>query len=426
MAHKIERITTDTLIVGIDIAKRTHWAQFTDSRGVPLRKPLKVENSFEGFEGLSRQIKELQARHGLVKVMIAFEPSGHYWRTLAWYFKPEDVHLQGVNPYHVKQIKELDDNTQTKSDKKDALVIAHLVRDGRYFDVYMPEEKYAELRILRRHREQLSTARKRMIIFITNILDEYFPEYETIGYHVGTASARAILRAAPFPAYISTLDADELWEKWKEQRTSKGTRLSRKLAGQFVDAAKSSIGITTGLRAASMRLNDLLDQLDILDLQIENCDQAMNDIISALDIEKYLTSVPGVGKIIAASFIAETGDLNRFDDWKQVRKMAGLNLVEQSSGQHKGKTKISKRGRPDLRRIIYIIGDKGMLVSPEMRVYYNYLRHRQTNQLKHQQAILAIGLKLMRIMFHVVKHREYYDPVKALGDERMRQIQSMA
>lgn len=426
MAHKIERITTDTLIVGIDIAKRTHWAQFTDSRGVPLRKPLKVENSFEGFEGLSRQIKELQAKHGLVKVMIAFEPSGHYWRTLAWYFKPEDVHLQGVNPYHVKQIKELDDNTQTKSDKKDALVIAHLVRDGRYFDVYMPEEKYAELRILRRHREQLSTARKRMIIFITNILDEYFPEYETIGYHVGTVSARAILRAAPFPAYISMLDADGLWEKWKEQRASKGTRLSRKLAGQFVDAAKSSIGITTGLRAARMRLNDLLDQLDILDLQIANCDQAMNDIISALDIEKYLTSVPGVGKIIAASFIAETGDLNRFDDWKQVRKMAGLNLVEQSSGQHKGKTKISKRGRPDLRRIIYIIGDKGMLVSPEMRGYYNYLRHRQTNQLKHQQAVLAVGLKLMRIMFHVVKYKEYYDPAKALGDERMRQLQGVA
>jgi len=52
----------------------------------------------------------------------------------------------------------------------------------------------------------------------------------------------------------------------------------------------------------------------------------MDDIISALDIGKYLTSVPGVGKI-------KSGDLDRFDDWKQVRKMAGLNLVEQSSGQ---------------------------------------------------------------------------------------------
>lgn len=426
MTHKIERITADTLIIGIDIAKRTHWAQFTDSRGIPLRKPLKVENSFEGFEELHSQIKALQAQREIDKVVLAFEPSGHYWRTLAWYFKTEDVQLQGVNPYHVKQMKELDDNTQTKSDRKDALVIAHLVRDGRYFDVYMPEDEYAELRVLRRHREQLSTERKRVMIYVTTILDEYFPEYETVGYHVGTVSARVILRTAPFPAYISAFSAEKLWDAWKENRPLKGIRLSRKLAAQFIDTARNSIGVATGLRAARMRLDDLLDQLDILDQQIMECDQAMDDIISSLDIGEYLTSVPGVGKIVAASFIAETGDLNRFDDWKQIRKMAGLNLVEQSSGQHKGKTKISKRGRPDLRRIIYLIGDKGMLVSPEMRGYYNYLRHRQANQLKHQQAILAVGLKLMRIMFHVVKYKEYYDPAKSLGDERLRQIRNVA
>jgi len=101
------------------------------------------------------------------------------------------------------------------------------------------------------------------MIFITTILDEYFPEYETIGYHVRTVSARVILRAAPFPAYISALDADGLWEMWKENRPSKGIRLSKKLAVQFVDTAKNSVGITTGLRAARMRLDDLLDQLDI-------------------------------------------------------------------------------------------------------------------------------------------------------------------
>lgn len=166
--------------------------------------------------------------------------------------------------------------------------------------------------------------------------------------------------------------------------------------------------------------------MELLDLQIEECDQKMDDLMSELDIADYLTSVPGVGNVTAASFIAETGDLSRFDDWKQVRKLAGLNLVEQSSGQHKGKTKISKRGRPDLRRIIYIIGDKGMLVSPEMMAFYQYLRHRPTNQLSHHQAVLAVGLKLMRIMFHVVKYREYYDPSRALGPERIAQLNDVA
>ena len=102
-----------------------------------------------------------------------------------------------------------------------------------------------------------------------------------------------------------------------------------------------------------------------------------------MDLSKYLTDIPGVGKVIAAAFIAETGNLDRFDHWKQIQRLAGLNLTEQSSGQHKGKTKISKRGRPGLRRVIYILGDKGMLVNAEMRQYYNYLRQRPNNQLKH-------------------------------------------
>jgi len=67
-----------------------------------------------------------------------------------------------------------------------------------------------------------------------------------------------------------------------------------------------------------------------------------------------------------------------------------------------------------------------MLVSPEMRQYYHYLRRRPVNQLKHNQAILAVGLKLMRIMFHVVKNKELYNPDKALGEVRIQQIKAAA
>lgn len=52
MTDRIERITGKTLIVGIDIAKHIHWAQFTDSRGVPLRKPLKVETPSSALKNL--------------------------------------------------------------------------------------------------------------------------------------------------------------------------------------------------------------------------------------------------------------------------------------------------------------------------------------------------------------------------------------
>ena len=216
MNHKIEYITENTLIVGIDIAKKTHWARFTNSRGIPIGKAFRIDNCADGMDRLSNKISELCAENGFDLILIGFEPSGHYWRTLAWYFKTvERVQLLGVNPFHVKQLKELEDNTQTKSDQKDALVIAHLIRDGRFFDIYMPEDEYAELRILRRHREQMSINRKRIINNIGVLMDEYFPEYESIGFQYGTPSSIAILRATPFPSDILSFSPEALWNEWK-------------------------------------------------------------------------------------------------------------------------------------------------------------------------------------------------------------------
>jgi len=60
-----------------------------------------------------------------------------------------------VNPAHVKKSKSLDDNSPTKTDKKDARVIAQLVKDGRYSEPNILEGIYAELRIAMTHRERL-------------------------------------------------------------------------------------------------------------------------------------------------------------------------------------------------------------------------------------------------------------------------------
>ena len=79
---------------------------------------------------------------------MGMEPTGHYFKPLANYLILNKITIVMVNPYHTKRAKELDDNSPTKSDKKDALTIARLVRDGRYYEVYMPQDIFAELRVL--------------------------------------------------------------------------------------------------------------------------------------------------------------------------------------------------------------------------------------------------------------------------------------
>jgi transposase len=78
------------------------------------------------------------------------------------YLEETETSLVMVNPYHVKQSKELDDNSQTKNDKKDPKVIAKLVIDGRYSKPYVPKGVYADLRV--------DTASRQRIVVLLSIL----------------------------------------------------------------------------------------------------------------------------------------------------------------------------------------------------------------------------------------------------------------
>ncbi len=62
-----------------------------------------------------------------------------------------------VNPYAVKQSKEIEDNSQLKDDRKDPKLIANLVKDGNYGMPYLPEKVYADMRRLSMFRNQQST-----------------------------------------------------------------------------------------------------------------------------------------------------------------------------------------------------------------------------------------------------------------------------
>lgn len=73
---------------------------------------------------------------------MTLEPTGHYWFNLADYLRDNDVKLVLVAPQHVKHSKEMDDNTQMKNDRKDPLVIAKLVIEGKHMFPYIPEGSF--------------------------------------------------------------------------------------------------------------------------------------------------------------------------------------------------------------------------------------------------------------------------------------------
>lgn len=360
-----------------------------------------------------------QKATGATKVVVAMEPTGHYWKPLAWYLKKAGITVVLVNPYHVKRYKEFDDNSPSKNDRKDAWVIARLANEASFFEVYLPEGVYAELRGLTQARQQQRNKCNMALNQIQCLLDEYFPEYEEVFADILGKASLYVLEHRPFPGDILAVSAEELAE---ELKLASNRRVGLKRALRLQEAARDSIGVTEGLEAARLRLKQLLEEARFWRARLAETESAMADALQRTGLAKYLLSVPGIGVVLAASFLGEIGDPGRYQDSRQIRKLAGLNVVEDSSGQKKGRTEISKRGRPGLRSVLYQMAMTMASKNIQFRALYRYFISRRENPLKPKQALIALGCKLVRVLWTLMKEKRLWDPDRVLGAWRAEQL----
>ncbi len=139
-----------------------------------------------------------------------------------------------------------------------------------------------------------------------------------------------------------------------------------------------------------------------------------------------MLSIPGVGLVTVAGFLAEVGDLTRYDNPKQIQKLAGLNLKENSSGIHKGRTTITKRGRPRLRSLLFRCVIPLLAKNAEFQALHRYYTQRTKNPLKKMQSAIALSCRLIRILFALGRKQVPYDPVKMLGPVHTGLLQNVA
>ena len=150
----------------------------------------------------------------------------------------------------------------------------------------------------------------------------------------------------------------------------------------------------------------------------------MAEALEDAGLSRYLLSIPGVGVVTAAGFLGEIGDPTKYKNWRQVRNLAGLSLMENSSGKRQGNTIITKRGRSGLRCLLYQAALVLVAKNSAFRALYHYFLARRQNPLKRQEALIAVGLKLLRVMFKLATAKELYDPSKVLGHYREEQLKA--
>lgn len=409
--QKITQITPSTLIIGIDIAKDKHVARAQDDRGLDFGKRLFFENRIHGFQTLlewvERHMKQQQKNH----VIFGVEPTGHYWLNLAYYLAAKGYDFVVVNPMHVKKSKELDDNSPTKNDTKDAKVIAQLIKDGRYSVPNLLEGIYAELREGVKLRDQLT---KQLIVIegrIQNSIQRYFPEFFDVFKDWEGKAALCTLEKFPFPSQITELTPEEVLMRWKPI-VKRGVGIKR--ATELVDKANKSVGITIGLQFAKREMECLLDQYELHKEQLEELDQELEALVETIPGAKEMTSIPGLGTTTVALFFAEVGDITKYSHPQQLVNLAGLSLKEHSSGKFKGQTRISKRGRSRLRRALYLAIRPLVAHNETFKLLHQYYTKRPDNPLKKQQSLIALCCKLLRVLFVIGQKQCTFDGSKLL------------
>ena len=414
--ERIASITENTLVIGCDIGSSIHYGRAFNYRGIELTgKPFRFTNDQAGFKSLKTWIDGIKKKDGLEEAVIGFEPTGHYWFNLGSYLKSVGIRMVMVNPAHVKRTKEFDDNTQDKNDRKDPKVIAKLIIEGRFTDVYIPEGDYAECRNASFLRSEIIKAIVADKNSLRRWLSIHFPEYMSV-YRVFTAkSGLLILKAAPFPDEIVKLGTEGINRIW---RANKVRGVGMKKANALFEAAKNSIGTIQGREAERLFVRVLIEDLDRKQEQLEQVAEKLEELCEKLPEAKHMLSIPGVGAGTVIGFLGETGELSRFRNPRQIQKLAGLSLVECSSGKHQGQTRISHRGRKRLRHLLFDASLMLVANNPEFKALHLHYTTRKENPLKKKQSIIVISCKLIRVFYSLATQKVDYDPGRLTADTR--------
>lgn len=411
---KIASITEKTLVVGIDVGSQVHYARAFDWRNYEYsKKAFAFSNDEEGFMAFKNWMNEIAEKHQKETIIPGMEPTGHYWFSLGSFLQNNGMRIVHVNPHHVKKSKELDDNNPNKNDRKDPKTIAALVNEGRFSYPYIPTGIYAEIRNLSnlrfRTQEEITRIKNRLARWFSI----YFPEYKDVYGNLDAISGMMILKEAPLPADIVKLGAEGINKIW---RAAKLRAVGMKRAKNLVNKAEHSIGSHEAPEAARVELLMLLNDYEMYTLRMEELMNTIEEKLQEVPYIDKLMEIKGIGMITICGFIAEVGDIRRFDNPKQLQKLAGYAIVSNDSGKHNGESHISYRGRKRLRYVLYEAAISLIRKNPEFKEIHNYYLTRDKNPLKKMQSVIAVACKVIRVFYMMLTKGISYDGAKMLND----------
>ena len=232
---------------------------------------------------------------------------------------------------------------------------------------------------------------------------------------------------------LSRMGAEQRLDQWKPY--SKSIYRLRSLTRQNESLNKQKSIYTNQLHAIEHSgyvnktvVKQIKQFVNLIDKQLaevaQEIEKTINQDIDIRDKVKKICKVKGLGILTVATVIAETNGFILFKNQRQLVSYAGYDVIENTSGNHIGKTKISKKGNSHIRRVLHMPAFSVVKYEPHYKGLYERVFDRTRIKMK---GYVAVQKKLLVLIYTLWKKNEEYDPNynKTSGNDEPKSLFSL-
>ena len=289
-----------------------------------------------------------------------------------------------------------------KTDAKDAAVIADQARMRRDLQPLRPgDELTAELKLLTARRADLVADRTRLINRARGLLTSIFPALER-ALDLTAAGPLVLLTGFQTPAAIREAGGEGL-ESWLRERK---VRNAGKLAAAAAGAAARQHAVLPAEKLTAQLIAAVAGEVIALNEQVRDLDRLIEDRFHRHELAPVIESMPGIGVLLGAEFLAVTGgDMSFFGTADRLAGFAGLAPAPRDSGRVRGNLHRPKRYNRSLNRVFYYSAMISIATCEESRRFYD---RKRAEGKKHTQAVLALARRRVNVLWALIRDKRTY------------------
>ena len=389
--------------VGIDVSKGKSTVCILKPYGEVIVSPYEVQHTEPDLRVLISHIKSIEG-----EVRIVMEATGAYHLPLLSGFKDAGFFVSVINPLAMKRYASTAIR-KGKTDKMDTVRIANYGIDNwfKLVDYTLPDEVYAQLRLLGRQYTHYITIRIESKLALTDLLDRTMPGIKSL-----LSGKRS---EEPTKDKLSDFVAeywhfDNITKKSESQfirsyctwAKKKGYHASESKAKSIYALACNGIPTLPASTASTkMLILEAVRVLKEVNKTLESILTQMQELATTLPEYNTVRAMNGVGDVLAPRLIAEIGDVRRFHSGSALIAFAGIDSPPFQSGSFTGtQRKISKRGSSLLRKTGYEVMKCLKTVKPSQdNAVYLYMLKKEAEGKPKKVAKIAALNKFLRIYY---------------------------